>query len=235
MGKKSNSKTTKKQKTNAKKPDFADKIIYKNVKDLKPFDKNPKQHSKEQIQKISESIIEFGFNNPILIADDNEIIAGHGRILAAKKLKLKEVPTLTLSHLNKTQRKAYVIADNKLSEGQEWDENLVTEILTELKEENFDLDLTGFAQEEIDDLLGMDIDLNDPEPAGADPEENPENDPQLPDGPKEFYKMVFTFTDEQRQQVLKAIDKAKKKGEFIKTGNPNDQANAIARMAEAYK
>jgi len=102
------------------------------VQSLRPYPRNARRHSKVQIKQIAASIKRFGFNNPILIADNGEIVAGHGRLAAAKLLGLKTVPTLRLSHLNEAERRAYVIADNQLALNAGWDEDLLG---LELKEE----------------------------------------------------------------------------------------------------
>lgn len=119
-----------------------DNIVYKNIKDLKPYKKNAKKHPKEQIEQIANSIKEFGFTQPVLIDKNNCVVAGHGRILGAKKVGLKEVPTLCLDDLTEEQIKAYRLADNKLNES-EWDFNLLDEELKELSE-TFDMGLFGF-------------------------------------------------------------------------------------------
>jgi len=123
------------------------------VDELIPYVNNPKQHSTEQINLIASSIKEFGFINPIIVDKQNEIIAGHGRLLAAKKLGLEKVPVLRAEHLTPAQVKAYRIADNKLTELGEWDSELLKIELEELKEADFDLELTGFNLDEIDELL----------------------------------------------------------------------------------
>ena len=127
-------------------------IVYKNIDDLIPYVNNPKQHSEEQIKKIASSIIEFGFKVPIIIDRNNVIIAGHGRYEAAKKIGLKEVPVIIADDLTPAQVKAFRIADNKVTES-DWDlESLATE-LTQLKEFNYDLELTGFDEEEVQSLI----------------------------------------------------------------------------------
>jgi DNA modification methylase len=120
---------------------------------LVPYDKNPRTHSEDQVAKIAASIAEFGFVNPILVDTDDGIIAGHGRLQAATKLGLDEVPVIVLDHLTPTQRRAYVIADNKLAELAGWDENLLQEELKALEAEAFDLELIGFGDEELQGLL----------------------------------------------------------------------------------
>ncbi|HEY4365119.1 MAG TPA: site-specific DNA-methyltransferase [Bryobacteraceae bacterium] len=120
---------------------------------LIPFARNPRTHSDAQITQIAASIAEFGFNNPILVDTMAGIIAGHGRLLAARKLGLAEVPVIVLDHLTEAQKRAYIIADNQLALNAGWDEGLLGMELAALREEDFDLDLIGFEDEELARLL----------------------------------------------------------------------------------
>lgn len=128
-------------------------IDYVPTTDLLPYAMNSRTHSDEQVAQIAASIKEFGFTNPILIDDAAGIIAGHGRLMAAKKLKLDEVPTITLKGLTEAQKKAYVIADNKLALNAGWDTEALTAELRRLQELDFDLDLIGFDSDELAQLL----------------------------------------------------------------------------------
>lgn len=128
-------------------------ISYKLTEDLLPYALNSRTHSDAQVAQIAASIKEFGFTNPILIDDAAGIIAGHGRLMAAKKLKLDEVPTITLKGLTEAQKKAYVIADNKLALNAGWDTEALTAELRRLQELEFDLDLIGFDSDELAQLL----------------------------------------------------------------------------------
>jgi ParB-like chromosome segregation protein Spo0J len=121
---------------------------------LIPYVNNARTHSQHQVAQVAASIREFGFTNPVLIDKDNGVIAGHGRIQAAQKLGLKEVPCIRLEHLTAAQKKAYIIADNKLALNAGWDEELLALELAELGDMGFDLELTGFDEAEIDELLG---------------------------------------------------------------------------------
>lgn len=123
------------------------------TKGLIPYAKNSRTHSETQVAQIAGSIKEFGFNNPVLIDEDNGIIAGHGRVLAAQKLALSKVPCIRLAHLSETQRKAYVIADNRLALNAGWDTEMLTVELQELDGESFDLSLLGFEADELNALL----------------------------------------------------------------------------------
>lgn len=128
-------------------------IVYKKVENLIPYINNSRIHSEEQIDQICASINEFGFTNPLLIDEKDNIIAGHGRLLASKKLKMEEVPCIILSGLTEAQKKAYVIADNKMALNAGWDEELLKLELENLKELDFDLNLTGFNIDELDKLF----------------------------------------------------------------------------------
>ena len=119
------------------------------VSDLIPYARNSRTHSEVQVSKIASSIKEFGFLNPILIDKDNGIIAGHGRVMAAKKLGLKEVPILLVEHLTEAQKRAYIIADNRLALDAGWDEEMLRVEIAELEDLGFDLELTGFELAEI--------------------------------------------------------------------------------------
>ncbi len=121
--------------------------------DLIPYINNSRKHSDDQVSQIAASIKEFGWTNPILVDGDNGIIAGHGRIMAAKKLGMTEVPVIELAHLSKEQRKALIIADNKLALNSDWDTNLLSIELADLQELGFDLNLTGFNADELANLL----------------------------------------------------------------------------------
>lgn len=123
------------------------------IEDLIPYARNSRTHSDEQVAQVAASIKEFGFTNPVLIDADDGIIAGHGRVLAARKLKMHEVPCIRLGHLTESQKKAYIIADNKLALNSGWDEEMLKLELLELKELDFSIDVIGFNADEIMALL----------------------------------------------------------------------------------
>jgi len=123
--------------------------ISKKTKDLIPYARNSRTHSDEQVTQIASSIREFGFTNPVIIDDKNNIIAGHGRVMAAKKLGIDEVPCVVVTGWTEAQKKAYVIADNKLALNAGWDEKMLSLEFDELQELGFDLTLTGFTGDEI--------------------------------------------------------------------------------------
>src|SRR5450631_700840 len=120
---------------------------------LIPYARNPRTHSDAQVAQIAASIAEFGFNNPILVDTKAGIIAGHGRLLAARKLQLAEVPVIVLDHLTEAQKRAYILADNQLALNAGWDDTLLAAELAALQQEDFDLSLIGFEDAELARLL----------------------------------------------------------------------------------
>ncbi len=128
-------------------------IVERNITSLKPYAGNARTHSKKQIKQIAASIERFGFTNPVLVSDDGEIIAGHGRVCAAKLLGWKAVPTIALSHLSEVERRAYVLADNKLALNAGWDRDILAIELQALVDFQFDVELTGFSLAEVDIVL----------------------------------------------------------------------------------
>lgn len=134
------------------------KIEYKKRESLIPYANNSRTHSEGQVKQIAASIKEFGFTNPILIDEKSGIIAGHGRLQAAEVLNLDEVPTITLKGLTDAQRRAYVIADNKLALNAGWDEELLGLELINLDGEGFNLDVMGFEEKELQKLFLDSID-----------------------------------------------------------------------------
>jgi len=120
---------------------------------LIPYARNSRTHSEEQVAQIAGSIQEFGFCNPVLIDAENSIIAGHGRVLAATRLKLETVPCIRLSHLTDAQKRAYVIADNRLALNAGWDLELLANELSDLHADEFDMSLLGFDPDELSNLM----------------------------------------------------------------------------------
>ena len=144
---------------------------------LIPHARNARTHSEEQVAQIAGSIAEFGFVNPVLVGDDGVIVAGHGRVLAARKLGLSEAPVIVLSHLTPTQRRALMIADNQIATNAGWNDEMLAAELAALKDEAFDLELLGFDDAELDRLLAAELEPDDdadeaPEPP-ADPVSRP--------------------------------------------------------------
>ena len=194
-------------------------ITQRKTADLIPYVNNARTHSEQQVLQIAASIKEFGFNSPVLVDGENGIIAGHGRVMAAKKLGLDEVPTIELKHLTKTQKKAYILADNRLALNSGWDNDLLTLELGELSDDGFNLDLLGFDVDElgIDGFKADEVEM-----------------PELRSGDKEpFQQMTFTLHDEQVEQIKSACDIAKKMGAFD-SENENSNGNALARVCETF-
>lgn len=131
------------------------------VSELIPYVRNARTHSEAQVSQIAASIREFGFLSPILVAEDNTILAGHGRLAAAQKLGLKKVPCVKENHLTETQKRAYIIADNKLSLNAGWDSELLAVELSELEGADFNLDLLGFDEAELSSIFDADKDVSD--------------------------------------------------------------------------
>jgi DNA modification methylase len=125
-------------------------VEYRPPASLRPYDRNARTHSAKQIRQIADSITRFGFTNPVLVSDDGQIIAGHGRVEAAKLLAMEAVPTVRLSHLSETERRAYVLADNKLALNAGWDQEILAIELQALIDLDFDVTLTGFSLAEVD-------------------------------------------------------------------------------------
>jgi ParB-like chromosome segregation protein Spo0J len=130
-------------------------IEHLSIDALVPYARNSRTHSAEQVAQIAGSIKEFGFTNPVLIDADSGIIAGHGRVMAARKLGLTEVPCIRLGYLTDAQKRAYVIADNKLALNAGWDDEMLRLELGELREASVDLSLVGFTEQEIDEFTAL--------------------------------------------------------------------------------
>ena len=147
-------------------------IVYRRAADLRPYEKNSRTHSAEQVDQIAASIREFGWTNPILVDENDLIIAGHGRLLAAAKVEMAEVPVIVLAGLTPAQRRALTVADNKLALNAGWDDALLRSELGELKAEGFDLTLTGFSDLELGALFAASTaGLTDPDAVPPVPEE----------------------------------------------------------------
>lgn len=134
-------------------------IVYRSVEGLIPYARNSRTHSDGQVAQIAASIKEFGWTNPILIDGDNGVIAGHGRLLAARKLGHNDVPCIELAGLNDAQKRAYVIADNKLALNAGWDDELLQVELEGLHESDFDMGLLGFTSSELTLAMGLGADF----------------------------------------------------------------------------
>jgi DNA modification methylase len=157
-------------------------IEYRPIDALLPYARNPRTHSPAQIAKIAASIVEFGWTQPILVDGGNGIIAGHGRLAAARKLELPEVPVIELRHLSPAQKRAYVIADNRLALDAGWDDELLALELAELSEAGYDLQFTGFDDDELAKMLA---DLGDEDAHAPDEDPGSEEDDDVPEPPKQ--------------------------------------------------
>lgn len=142
---------------------MAKRIEFWPIEKLKPYEKNARTHSDTQLAQIAASIAEFGFTNPVLVDSESGIIAGHGRLEGAKRVGLKEIPVIVLDYLTEAQKRAYIIADNKLAENAGWDNDLLRSELLDLKLENFDLKMVGFSDDELENLLKGEFDSNNEE------------------------------------------------------------------------
>jgi ParB-like chromosome segregation protein Spo0J len=134
---------------------LADRIELWPIDRLRPYERNPRTHSEAQVDQIAASMIEFGWTNPVLVDENSGILAGHGRLLAARKLGLAEVPVIRFEHLTEAQKRAYILADNQISLQAGWDDALLAEELAWLRDERFDLDLIGFDASELERLLAI--------------------------------------------------------------------------------
>lgn len=168
-------------------------VKYRNTDELIPYARNARTHSESQIAQIAASIKEFGFNNPILLDGDNGVIAGHGRLLAAQKLGLKQVPCIELSHLTETQKKAYILADNKIALNSGWDFDTLSIELEDLKLNDINVELTGFNLEEIEGLQ---------DPLSALDEEDFSN---LGGDQKDIFNVTFSFNKEDEALIKNFI------------------------------
>jgi len=190
------------------------------VSDLIPYINNSRTHSEEQIMQIMSSIKEFGFTNPILLEEENGIIAGHGRLLAVKKMGWEEVPCVTIKGLTKTQIKALNIADNQIALNAGWDLDKLSLEIEGLEENNFPLNILGF-DDNFMKILNEDVHILD-------------SMPELKDGDKEpFQQMTFILHDSQIEKMILALDIAKKE-KPDNSVNTNPNANAIFEICKFY-
>lgn len=160
-------------------------IKYKPIGDLVPYARNSRTHSESQVAQIAASIKEFGWTNPVLLDGENGIIAGHGRVMAAQKLGEKQVPTIELGHLDEHQKRAYIIADNKLALNAGWDDEMLSLEISDLKNAGYDLRFTGFTQDEINQL-------------GDEPKEGLTDEdaiPEVKDEPKTKHGNIYQLGD----------------------------------------
>lgn len=198
------------------------KLVNLPVDELAPYDKNARTHSRAQIKQIVASIKEFGFTSPILIDENKMILAGHGRYAAAKEMGLEVVPCIMLEHLTPEQKRAYVIADNRIAENAGWNRELLALELTELDIADFDLGVIGFSDKELEKLLPGLTSIS-------------ESMPELPTGDKsEYQQMTFTLHNTQVELVKAALAAAKKIKPFDEMLNKNSNGNALTRICEMF-
>jgi ParB-like chromosome segregation protein Spo0J len=196
-------------------------LIKKKVSELIPYINNSRIHSEEQIIQLISSIKEFGFTNPILIDQDNSIIAGHGRLLAVKKLGYDEVPCIIISGLSKTQIKALIIADNQLALNGSWDLDRLSLEIDGLKEDNFNLDILAFNTDFLKDIQETIIPLADL--------------PEIKEGDKKpFQQMTFIIHDSQIKNINLALENVKKNFDLKNEYNQNINGNAISEICKNF-
>lgn len=164
-------------------------IKYKKITELNPYAKNSRTHSDSQVAQLIASLREFGFTNPILLDGTNGIIAGHGRLKAAQELGYETVPTIELSNLTDEQKRAYIIADNKLALNAGWDEFVLGEELRDLDIKEFDMSLLGFTEAELNNYLG----------------EEKEVDNETPDFGETFEILVECFDENEQRKILEDL------------------------------
>ena len=186
--------------------------------DLIPYARNARTHSETQVAQIAGSIQEFGFTNPVLIDADNGIIAGHGRVLAAQRLKLESVPCLRLSHLTDAQKRAYVLADNRIALSSGWDEEMLANELSDLHADEFDMSLLGFDVDELATLLVIDM-------ANADVADDAEVNESTTD---DSIVMSFPVTIEQEIIFRRSVALAKN------TLGADSTGDAVVKIMEAW-
>jgi ParB-like chromosome segregation protein Spo0J len=192
------------------------------VSDLKNLEKNARRHSPAQLQQIEESIKKFGFLSPIVIDKNNVVQAGNGRLMAATKLGMTEVPCIQANGLSKDELRAFALVDNRLSETSEWDKDILKLELEDLTLNlDFDLGPIGFSSEEIEKMLGVFESVEEKEMPDLDNNER-----------KPVQQMAFSLSHEQAEVVREAIEYAKSLGDFGETGNPNQNGNALWRICE---
>lgn len=200
----------------------AKSIVNRPVDKLKPYKNNARVHPKEQIEQIVQSIKQFGFTSPVIIDENNMILCGHGRYEAAVQMNMETVPCTMLSHLTEEQKRAYIIADNRIAENAQWNKELLALELTELDLADFDLRVVGIPEKELAKLL---------------PDESAILDemPDMPDGDRpEYRQMTFTLHETQADLVKAALKAAKKIGEFDEKLNKNSNGNALALICERF-
>ena len=198
-------------------------VVERRLGEIKPDPRNPRMHSAGQVAKIAASITAFGFNNPILVDADGVVVAGEGRLRAARELGLAVAPVIVLGHLTPGQRRGFQLADNRIALDAGWDEELLASVLRDLEEIDFDLALTGFSAGELEGFVALSLEAI---AVGL---------PDLASGERQpFQKMTFVLHDRQAEMVGMALARAKAEGRFGVELNRNVNGNALARVCEGY-
>lgn len=197
-------------------------IVYKATSELIPYVGNSRTHSPAQVKQIAASMQTFGFTNPILINENDGLIAGHGRVLAAELLKISEVPCVVIAGLTPAEQRALVLADNQIALNSGWDmEKLALEVEA-LKDLDYNTETLGFTDEFLSDLVGAGIAALDGLPG-------------LPTGEKgDLEQITFTLDSEQAERIRQAVVIAHGAGDFSCYTNENKNGNALAWICEAY-
>lgn len=201
------------------------KIEYIKLSELKHYDQNSRTHSEEQVQQLINSITEFGFVNAVLIDENNELIAGHGRSKAAERLGMDKIPAVRLVGLSKEQQKALRIADNKLSLNAGWDYDLLAREIQDLQLADYDVDILGFSDEELNNIIDMGF------------EDTPETEPALKDGDRDpIRNMTFTISAEQLTLIKRVLDLTSKLEPTDPAGiNDNRNGNALYYICQFFE
>ena len=188
------------------------------IEKLTPYARNSRTHSDTQVAQIAASIREWGWTTPVLVDEDGGIIAGHGRVLAARQLGMADVPVVMATGWSDAKKRAYVIADNKLALNAGWDAEMLALELGELGELGFDLNLTGFSEAELGSFVVDETTM-----------------PTLDSGDKQpFQQKTFTLHDEQAEDVEAAVAKAKEMGHGESGVNENSNGNALAFICQSF-
>jgi ParB-like chromosome segregation protein Spo0J len=206
--------------------EIADDIYLTELAELIPYSNNAKEHTDEQIKAIASSIKNYGWDQPIVIDADNEVIKGHGRLQAAKVLDLTRVPVIKREDLTPSEVRAARIADNKTAESNWIDDALATEVAVLDESDAIDLDTLGFDDDELSSLISE---------ASLDDDDIAEAFAGLPDGERsEFRQKTFTLAESQVELVDKALQASKDMGGFDYPDNDNSNGNALVRICEMF-
>lgn len=219
--------------------DLLSKIQFWTIEKLVPYTKrNARVHPKDQIDQIAASISEFGFTAPILVDEDSGILAGHGRLAAAKQLKLKKVPVIQFKHLTEVQRRAYMIADNKIPLSAQWDSKKLSSELDALAKSGYDILITGFSEHDIarlaDDLDEITLRETAAKPPVTSKDDDDDDDddesaaaPSVPQ--TDMVSLTFIVSDKQRDFILETIQLARAKHKLKNNGD------ALVKISQQWK